>query len=699
MKKIVLLFPLLLLSLFLKAQSYVPNEFIVMLKPGYTANDFVKSMNSKNLLGNFFVKEVLTEDWRIYTIGMDEVLGDPEKYLYEVDAMKMVIACQLNYYVQSRATTPNDPSFNQQWGLHNTGQSGGTVDADIDAPEAWDITTGGITATGDSIVVAVVDGGFYLNHPDLKPNLFKNRQEIPNNGVDDDGNGYIDDFDGWNAYNNNGNLSSGDNHGTHVAGIIGAKGNNNAGVSGVNWNVKIMPIRGSSGTTSVVVAAYGYAAKMRKLYNQTNGAKGAFVVATNASFGVDFGNAASYPVWCSFYDTLGTLGILSMGAGPNNNTNIDTQGDIPTTCPSNYLVAVTNSTRQDVKYTYAGYGTTHMDLAAPGSSIYNTYGANSYQNLSGTSMATPMVTGVVALMYAAACEQFILDYKANPGPMALQMRTWLLGSVDVKSNFATQVASGGRLNAHKALQAVQSYDCGVAVTPPVASYLANNTSGCAPLTVNFNNTSTGNNLTYSWDFPGGTPSTSNLASPTVTYNTPGTYTATLTVTNPGGSDSYQTNITVNVFSTPPTITQNGAVLTASPGVTFQWYINGNPITGATSSTYTVTNNGAYTVVATDANGCVSPVSAPVYTNVSVEENEIVFFTVYPNPTSGSLTVNWNNNELATVKVLDMQGRILKLVYDVPSGSILDIQKLVSGIYIIDLEVGNVKRNFKIQKTN
>lgn len=699
MKKVLLLFPFLFISLYLSAQTYAPNEFIVMLKPGYTGNDFVKSMNSKGLLGNFYVKEVLTEDWRIYTVGMDEVLGGPEKYLYEVDAMDMVIACQLNYYVQSRATTPNDPSFNQQWGLHNTGQSGGTVDADIDAPEAWDITTGGITATGDSIVVAVVDGGFYLNHPDLKPNLFKNRQEIPNNGVDDDGNGYIDDFDGWNAYNNNGNLSSGDNHGTHVAGIIGAKGNNNAGVSGVNWNVKIMPIRGSSGTTSVVVAAYGYAAKMRKLYNQTNGAKGAFVVATNASFGVDFGNAASYPVWCSFYDTLGTLGILSMGAGPNNNTNIDTQGDIPTTCPSNYLVAVTNSTRKDVKYTYAGYGTTHMDLASPGTDIYNTYSTSGYQNLTGTSMATPMVTGVVALMYAAACEQFMLDYKANPGPMALQMRTWLLGSVDVKSNFATQVASGGRLNAHKALQAVQSYDCEVAVTPPVASYLANNTSGCAPLTVNFNNTSTGNNLTYSWDFPGGTPSTSNLASPTVTYNTPGTYTATLTVTNPGGSDSYQTNITVNAFSTPPTITQNGAVLTASPGVTFQWYINGNPITGATSSTYTVTNNGAYTVVATDANGCVSPVSAPVFTNVSIEEKDLVLFSIYPNPTSGILTIAWNKNETASVKVVDMQGRVLKQLNEIQSGNTLDIRDLATGIYIVDIEVGKEKRNFKIQKVN
>lgn len=688
MKKVLLLFPFLFISLFISAQSYVPNEFIVMLKPGYTGNDFVKSMNSKGLLGNFYVKEVLTEDWRIYTVGMDEILGGPEKYLYEVDAMDMVIACQLNYYVQSRATTPNDPSFNQQWGLNNTGQSGGTVDADIDAPEAWDITTGGVTATGDSIVVAVVDGGFYLNHPDLKPNWFKNRQEIPNNGIDDDGNGYIDDFDGWNAYNNNGNLSSGDNHGTHVAGIIGAKGNNNAGVSGVNWNVKIMPIRGSSGTSSVVIAAYAYAAKMRKLYNQTNGAKGAFVVATNSSFGVDNGNASSglYSPWCAFYDTLGALGILSMGAGPNNNVNIDVVGDIPTTCPSNYMIAVTNSTRTDVKYTHAGYGITHMDLAAPGTDIYNTYGTSGYQSLIGTSMATPMVTGVVALMYAAACEQFILDYKANPGAKALQMRSWLLGSVDVKSNFATQVATSGRLNAHKALQAVQTYDCSGVTPPPVASYSANNTSGCAPLTVNFNNTSTGNNLTYSWDFPGGTPSTSNLASPTVTYNTPGTYTATLTVTNPGGSDSYQTNITVNAFSTPPTITQNGAVLTASPGVTFQWYINGNPITGATSSTYTVTNNGAYTVVATDANGCVSPVSAPVFTNVSIEEKDLVLFSIYPNPTSGILTIAWNKNETASVKVVDMQGRVLKQLNEIQSGNTLDIRDLATGIYIVDIEL-------------
>ena len=251
----------------------------------------------------------------------------------------------------------------------------------------------------------------------------------------------------------------------------------------------------------------------------------------------------------------------------------------------------------------------------------------------------------------------------------------------------------------EALQAVQTYDCGGVVQPPVASYSVNNTSGCAPLTVNFNSTSTGNGLSYSWSFPGGNPTTSNIAAPSVTYNTAGTHTATLTVTNAGGSDTYQTNITVNSNSTPPTITQNGSILTASSGSTFQWYINGDPITGATGQTYTITQNGAYTVIATDANGCVSPVSAPVFTNVSIEENEVVLFSVYPNPTSGSLMVNWNTNDRATVKVLDMQGRVLRLVNDIQSGSTLDIQSLASGIYIIDIEVGKENRNFKIQKIN
>src|SRR5690606_7841154 len=146
----------------------------------------------------------------------------------------------------------------------------GIEGADIDATLAWDITTAGVTALGDTIVIAVIDEGFQLNHPDLIQNFFRNNSEIPNNGIDDDQNGYIDDVGGWNAFNNTGIIPQ-NSHGTHVSGIVSARGNNGAGVTGVNWVAKILPIAGSSGDESTVIAAYAYAAEMRILYDQTHG--------------------------------------------------------------------------------------------------------------------------------------------------------------------------------------------------------------------------------------------------------------------------------------------------------------------------------------------------------------------------------------------------------------------------------------------
>jgi subtilisin family serine protease len=284
--------------------------------------------------------------------------------------------------------------------MHNTGQSGGTVDADIDAPEAWDLGTGGLTAAGDTIVVAVVDGGFYLNHLDM--NFWKNYNEIPGNGIDDDNNGYIDDVNGWNAYNNNGNVTASGTHGTHVSGTVGARGNNTIGVAGVNWNVRVMAIQGSSGTESVVLRAYGYALKQRRLYDSSNGMKGAFVVSTNASFGVDYGQPANFPLWCAFYDSLGSAGILNAGATANLNINIDVTGDIPTACPSDWMISVTNTDRNDVKNTGAAYGLTTIDLGAPGTSIISTTTASTYGTSTGTSMATPHVAGAIGFMYSVA---------------------------------------------------------------------------------------------------------------------------------------------------------------------------------------------------------------------------------------------------------------------------------------------------------
>lgn len=419
--------------------NYVPGEIIVMLKAGESVN---KLSNSFGFIG-LTVKEPVVEYMNIWLYKFDNSRINAETMLNEVKKHPSVSVAQFNHYVTERSVTPNDTRFGEMWGLNNTGQTGGTVDADIDAPEAWSLTTSGLTATGDSIASAVIDGGFYLNHTDM--NFWKNWYEIPGNGIDDDTNGYVDDVNGWNAYNNNGNVTASGTHGTHVSGTIGARGNNNLGVTGVNWNIKIVAIQGSSGTESIVLRAYGYALKLRRMYNQTNGVKGAFIVSTNSSFGVDYGQPANFPLWCAFYDSLGSAGILSACATANLNINVDVQGDIPTACPSDWMVAVTNTTNTDAKNSGAAYGLTTIDLGAPGTSILSTTTASNYGLSTGTSMATPHVAGAIAFMYAVAPLSWIQQYKLTPGPYALQVKQKIMQGVDIKPSMVNTV-SGGRLN-------------------------------------------------------------------------------------------------------------------------------------------------------------------------------------------------------------------------------------------------------------
>lgn len=426
-------------SLHAEDNNYVPGEIIVMLKAGESVN---KLSNSFGFIG-LTVKEPVVEYMNIWLYKFDNSRINAETMLNEVKKHPSVSVAQFNHYVTERSVTPNDTRFGEMWGLNNTGQTGGTVDADIDAPEAWSLTTSGLTATGDSIASAVIDGGFYLNHTDM--NFWKNWYEIPGNGIDDDTNGYVDDVNGWNAYNNNGNVTASGTHGTHVSGTIGARGNNNLGVTGVNWNIKIVAIQGSSGTESIVLRAYGYALKLRRMYNQTNGVKGAFIVSTNSSFGVDYGQPANYPLWCAFYDSLGSAGILSACATANLNINVDVQGDIPTACPSDWMVAVTNTTNTDAKNSGAAYGLTTIDLGAPGTSILSTTTASNYGTSTGTSMATPHVAGAIAFMYAVAPLSWIQQYKLTPGPYALQVKQKILQGVDIKPSMVNTV-SGGRLN-------------------------------------------------------------------------------------------------------------------------------------------------------------------------------------------------------------------------------------------------------------
>ena len=453
----------------LPGAAYREGELLVWLKPGVPISQLTARV--PRAMGLQPVKP-LSRRLNIWLMRFDPQAMADRDALFQVRTLPEVVAAQFNHYVkirppkpgtlralgvrpqQKRATFPNDPRFDEQWALHNTGQTGGTPDADIDAPEAWDLTTGGTSAQGDEIVVAIIDGGFDLSHPDVS--YWKNTAEVPNNDLDDDGNRYVDDYDGWDAYDSDGTLPL-DDHGTHVAGIAAAVGNNNTGVSGVNWGVKVMPIAGASGVESVVVEAYSYVLEMRARYNETNGAEGAFVVVTNASFGVDFGNPDDFPVWCGIYDSLGQEGVLSVAATANLNINVDVEGDVPTACPSDYLIAVTNTTDTDQKYPDAAYGPTHIDLGSPGTNILSTV-ISSYDSFTGTSMAAPHVTGAVALMFAAAPSSLLQDYKSDPANWALTFKTVLLNNVDPISDLQGKTVTGGRLNAFKAVQAISQLD-------------------------------------------------------------------------------------------------------------------------------------------------------------------------------------------------------------------------------------------------
>jgi len=349
--------------------DYVLGEIIVQLPQNQSHRILEKSINDNmNLRSPARYNQLMSTPMNLWTVTVNPNIDNENQLLKTLKNSPHVLKAQRNHITQERAT-PNDTRFANQWQYINDGAGGGSVNADLDMDLAWDIATGGITTAGDTIVVCVVDDGLNLSHPDMQGNMWVNHDEIPNNNIDDDNNGYIDDYQGWNAESGSGSLGNDGSHGTPVTGIIGARGNNELGVAGTNWDVKVMTVVGGS-PESVALASYAYAYSHRRTYNETNGADGAFVVATNSSWGIDRGQPEDAPIWCEFYNLMGEEGIISCGATANANFDIDVEGDLPTACSSDYLISVTNLERNDQLNSSAGYGLRTIDLGAYGEDTY-----------------------------------------------------------------------------------------------------------------------------------------------------------------------------------------------------------------------------------------------------------------------------------------------------------------------------------------
>ncbi len=570
-------------------------------------------MIAKGLVARLDLKGLATDD--LAARAMEVLNGHPD-----------VEYAQYNY-LHYTAVIPDDTRFSEKWGLHNTGQTGGTPDADIDAPEAWEISTG-----SSDVVIGVIDGGFNYNHEDLAANAWVNPGEIPGNLIDDDGNGYIDDIHGINAISNDGDPHEGNGHGSHCAGIIGAVGNNATGVVGVNWTCSIMGLRfisnTGSGTTANAIECINYAVNMKTNYGIN------LRVLSNSWGGAPYEQVLFDAIYTTY-----EAGILFVVAAGNNGRNTDTNPFYPACYDIPNIMSIANTNHNDGLNSGSNYGLTSVDLGAPGTNILSTYKNNTaYTTMTGTSMACPFVAGAAGLLLSVNDQLTIQDLK-----------NYLMNYVDPLPSLAGKCVSGGRLNIANSLAQLQPPEPSFKLTADpgsqdieqglTASYTINIESILGfsnPVNLSASSEPT-INAAISFDPNPGSPASYSIMDVATSLSTAlGNY--TITVTGVSGSITKTTEVTLEVVpeggypNEPPvanfTTSKNNLKVTFTDtstdvdGTIVAWLWNFGDGSSSTvqNPVHTYPSSGTYTVTltVTDDDGATGYISK----NVSVtNENE------------------------------------------------------------------------------
>jgi subtilisin family serine protease len=359
-----------------------------------------------------------------YAAMSDEVLYAEPNFEIRLEPQPNAVSAQ-ELFSPDPGKIPNDPQFGDQWSLNNLGQDGGKNGADIAALKAWGISQG-----SDKVVVAVLDSGVDYTHRDLVSNMWLRPESLPQ--YSDAELGTFDDLHGFDAAADIADPMDDNGHGTHCAGVIGAEGDNNEGIAGINWHVRIMPLkflgRGGFGSTKNAIEAINYAIDRKN--------KGVNVRVINASWGSTQNSKALKDA----ISAAGDAGILFVAAAGNNGTDNDKRPHYPSNYDLPNVISVAALDRSDELASFSNFGVKTVHIAAPGKDIVSTWLNDDYRGASGTSMATPHVAGVAALILSK-----------SPNMSVAKLREKILASVDKLPNLEGKVSSGGRINAAKAL--------------------------------------------------------------------------------------------------------------------------------------------------------------------------------------------------------------------------------------------------------